>query len=69
VIVTWSVVEGQTPFDIRHWKTFAPTPRPVTVEVGEDGVVIVPVPEINVHVPVPITAALPAKVAVVEQTV
>ena len=44
-----------------------PTPNAVTPDVGDVGVVIVPAPLINVHVPVPTTAVLPANVAVVEQ--
>ena len=44
----------------------APNANPVIVVVGEFGLVIVPVPLISVHVPVPIKAALPAIVAVVE---
>ena len=37
-----------------HSKTFVPKPSPVTVVTGDDGLVIVPEPEINVHAPVPI---------------
>ena len=49
-------------------KVFAPTPSPVTVEVGELGIVIVPDPLTNVHVPLPTVGVLPAKVAVATQT-
>ena len=56
-------------FEIVQVNTFAPTPRPVTPDVGEDGVVIVPVPLVNVQVPVPIVGVFPAKVAVVPQIV
>jgi hypothetical protein len=69
VIVTVDVVEGQGAFAIVHINTFAPTPNPVTPEVGEEGVVMVPAPLTSVHVPVPIVAVLPANVAVVPQTV
>ena len=41
----------------------APTPNPVTVDVGDPGVVIVPAPLISVHVPVPDDGAFPANVA------
>ena len=41
---------------------FAPRPKPVTPDVGEDGVVIVPAPLTKVHVPVPITGVFPANV-------
>ena len=69
VIVTSSVELGHTPLLIVHRNTFAPTPNAVTPDVGLPGVVIVPVPLTNVHVPVPTVGALPAKVAVVAQTV
>jgi hypothetical protein len=52
-----------------HWNVFAPTLKPVTVEVGEVGDVTVAEPVITVHTPVPVVAALPASVAVVAQTV
>ncbi len=52
-----------------HSKTFAPTPKPVTPDVGDDGVVMVPAPLTKVHAPVPTVAVLPASVAVVPQTV
>lgn len=69
VIVTVDDEAGQGALLIVHWKTFAPTPKAVTPDVGEDGVVIAPAPLTNVHVPVPVTAVLPASVAVVPQTV
>ena len=49
--------------------TFAPTPKPVTPEVGELEVVIVPAPETSVHEPVPTVGVLPARVAVAAHTV
>src|SRR3990172_9067266 len=52
-----------------HLKVFVPTPNPVRPEVGEVVVVIVPVPEISVHIPVPTAGALPASVAVAAQIV
>jgi hypothetical protein len=41
-----------------------PAVTPVTVVVGEDGVVIAPAPLVIVHTPVPDTAVLPARVNV-----
>ena len=52
-----------------HLNTFAPTPKAVTVEVGELGEVIVPFPLTNVQVPVPAPDELAANVALVPQTV
>ena len=69
VITTSSKVAVQGAFEIVHLKVFAPTPKPVIPEVGLLGVVIVPVPLINVQAPVPTVAVLPANVAVVAQTV
>ena len=60
VMVTSSNEAGQVPFEMVQRKIFAPTDKPLTVDVGDDGVIIVPVPEINVHVPFPIVGALPA---------
>ena len=47
----------------------APNPNPVTVDVGELGFVIVPLPLTNVHVPVPTVGVFPAKVALAEHKV
>ena len=60
LIVTWSDEDGHVPLEIVHWKTFAPTVRPVTAEVAEFGLMIVPVPEISVHTPVPTAGTFPA---------
>jgi hypothetical protein len=68
VINTSSVEAVQGALEIVHLKVLAPTPRAVSPEVGEEGVVIVPAPEINVHNPVPDAGVFPAKVAVVAQT-
>ena len=69
VITTSSddAVHGE--LEIVQRKVFAPTPKPVTPDVGLPGVVIVPVPLTNVHVPVPVVAVFPASVAVAAQTV
>ena len=69
VMITSSVDTAHTPFVIVHLNVFAPTPSPVTPDVGDDDVVMAPVPVIKVHVPVPTNGVFPAKVAVVEQTV
>ena len=45
-----------------HANTFVPKANPVTEVVGESELVIVPLPEINVHCPVPDVAIFPAMV-------
>ena len=47
----------------------APIPNPVTVDVSETGLVIVPVPLIKVHTPVPTIGRFAAKAAVFEHIV
>jgi len=49
-------------------KVLTPTLRPVTPEVGEEGVVTTPVPAMTVQAPVPVVGVFPASVAVVAQT-
>lgn len=44
--------------EIVHAKILVPDPNPVTVVLGEVGLVIVPVPEMSVHKPVPTVAEL-----------
>jgi hypothetical protein len=61
-MVTDVLVEAHGGFEMVHINTFAPTPNPVTVDVGDVGVVIVPAPLTNVHVPVPVVAVFPANV-------
>lgn len=68
VIVTVDVEAAQGGFEIVHMNTFGPTPNPVTPEVGDDGVVIVPAPLTNVQAPVPAVGVFPASVALVPQT-
>lgn len=64
---TWilivEVVVAQTPFEILHCKILIPNARPVTVDVGLFGLVIVPNPEITDHVPTPVVGVLAANVA------
>ena len=63
-IVTASDEVGHVPFEVVQVNTFAPTPKAVTPDVGDAGVVIVPVPDVNVQSPVPMAGVLPANVAV-----
>jgi hypothetical protein len=58
---------AQAPFEIVHRKVDVPAVKPVIPEEGEDGVVIFPLPEIFVHVPVPTVGVFPANVAELEQ--
>jgi hypothetical protein len=67
VIVTSSVEGVHVPFEIVHRKVFTPAFKPVTPEVGDKGFVIVAVPAITVHAPVPTTGVLDASVAIVSQ--
>ena len=67
VIMISSVEVGQEPPEIVHLSVVEPKPIAVSPELGEEGVVIVAVPEILVHVPVPVVATLPASVVVVAQ--
>ncbi len=69
VIITSSVDEVHPVFAIVHLNVFAPAPNPVIPDVGLVGVVNVAAPVTTVHVPVPIVAVFPARVAVVAQTV
>ncbi len=67
-IVTSSKLAVHGVLAIVQRKTFAPTPNPATPEVGLLGLVIVPEPLINVHVPMPTITVFPARVAVVAHT-
>ena len=65
-MVMSSVDNAQAPLLIVHLNVaLAPTVKPVTPEVGLDGVVTVAAPATTVQAPVPVVAVLPAKVAVV----
>jgi hypothetical protein len=68
-MITSSKEGAQVPFVIVQRKIFEPTPRPVIGVVGDVGEEIVPVPEISVHVPVPVTGVFPAMVVVGPQSV
>ncbi len=50
-----------------HLKVFAPTPIPVTPEVGDEGVVTVAVPDTTVQIPVPTVGVFPVSVVVESQ--
>ena len=66
VIITSSVDAPQAGLLMDHLKvTLLPAVKPVTVLVGEVGVVIVAAPDTTVHCPVPVLAVLPAKVVLV----
>ncbi len=66
LIVTSSELFPHVPFVMVHLKVaLAPTVIPVTVDVGLDGVVMVAVPDVTLHAPVPVAATLPARVVLV----
>lgn len=65
VIITSSLVDTQLPLLIvQRNLTAVPAVNPVIVVAGLDGAVIVAIPACKVHRPAPITAGLPANVAV-----
>ncbi len=65
-MTTSSVEDAQDPLEMVQRKVADdPIVKPVTPEVGDDGVVIVAVPDTTVQAPVPTKAVLPARVAVV----
>jgi len=51
-------VQGE--LEIVHWKMFVPKPRPVIAVAGDKEFVMVPLPEIKLHVPTPTTGELAA---------
>lgn len=68
VKITSSVDAVQLPLVIDQRRVAeAPRANPVTPELGEEGVVMVAVPDTKVHVPVPVAGVFPTKVAVVTQ--
>ena len=63
LVNTTSSVDVQVPLVVvQRSVALVPTGMPVTVEVAEDGVVIVAVPLTTLHTPVPTLALLPASV-------
>ena len=69
VILTVSLVVGQTPLVIIHSNMLVPTLSPVTPELGSFSVVTEPPPAITAQDPVPAVGVFASSVAVVEQTV
>jgi hypothetical protein len=66
LIITSSVEAVQGELEIVHLNVVdAPTTNPVKPEAGDEGVVIVAVPDTTNQLPVPTMAELPANVAVV----
>jgi hypothetical protein len=63
VMVTFETDDTHGALEIDHRKTLAPVPRPVNVVLGSVGFVMVPLPEIKVHEPVPTAGVLPVNVA------
>ena len=63
---TSSVLAGQAPLAIVHRSVaVVPGTKPVSPDDGDDGVVMVAVPDTTLQLPVPITGVLPERVAVV----
>jgi len=69
VIVTVSLVGGQVPLLIVQTNLLMPYGMSDSAEFGLFGEAIVAFPKITVHVPVPMTGVLPARVAFEEQMV
>jgi hypothetical protein len=68
-MITSSLDGGHVPLEIVQRKTLAPVPRFVTGVLAEDGEMIVPVPEMSVHIPVPVTGVFAASVVTESQSV
>ena len=66
-MVTFDTEFAQGAFEMVHAKTLFPNPKPVIDVVGESEFVIVPVPEIKVHAPVPTGGVLAAMMALGEE--
>jgi len=66
-IVIVEILDAQGELEIVHWKTFVPIAKPVIVELGKVGEVIVPEPETSVHNPVPTVGVLAVIVVVGEE--
>jgi hypothetical protein len=62
IIATVDAEDAHGELEMVHWKIFVPVPSPVTDVIGESEFVIVPLPEIKVHAPVPIIGAFAAMV-------
>ena len=53
---------AQGKFEIVHWKIFVPSAKQVIVVFDNVGLVIIPLPEIKVQIPVPTIGVLAAMV-------
>ena len=63
VIVIVDNVKGQAPLLVMlHCKILEPSPKPVTVVLGDKLFVIIPLPEVKDHVPTPEAGTFPDKV-------
>ncbi len=60
VIVTLETEAAQGAFEMVHAKTFTPNPNPVIEVVGDNELVMVPIPETKVHAPAPTVALFAA---------
>jgi hypothetical protein len=69
LMVTLSNDAAHTPLEIVHLKTLFPNESPETLVFARFGLPKVAVPEITVHVPIPMVGELAASVAVVAQIV
>ena len=67
-MVTLELEGAQGLFEIVQAKTLVPKPNPVIEVVGESELVIVPDPEIKVHIPVPTVAVFADITVVGEET-
>ena len=65
--VTFETEDKHGIFEIVQANTLFPKPKPVMIEFGEVGLVIVPLPETRVHIPVPIVVVLAVIVVVGEE--
>src|SRR5690606_39635316 len=65
VMVTWSVVAVHVPFSTLHSRvTEVPAATAVTVVLASPGLVMFPLPETTLHVPVPVAGAVAAMLKV-----
>jgi len=64
VMLTLETDEEHGKFEMVHAKIVVPTANPVILVVGDKELVIVPLPEINDHVPTPAVGLFAAIVAV-----
>lgn len=67
-MVTFEVEGVHGLLEMVHAKTLLPNPKPVMLVLAKVGFVIVPLPEINVHEPVPTAGVFPAIVVVGDET-